>query len=204
MKENGWQSNIQKKWRPTKNKAVKETRPNLVQRNFTPEGPNQILVSDITYIHTLRDGWTYLCTFMDLYTRKAIGWSYGEHMDTDLVMTAFQRAIDSMNGAIPTIVHTDNGSQYISAKFEQALTERGIAHSYSAPGVPFDNAAMESFHASLKKAFVYHLRLSDYEHAQLALFQWVEGWYNRHRSHSTLGYSSFAPQKPVQTLTIRA
>lgn len=163
---------------------------NLVKQRFTAEKANQIWLSDITYIHTIRHGWTYLASVLDVCTRKIVGFSYSRKMDKTLVITALQAACRNQGYPKGTILHSDRGSQYTSIDYIKAATSLNMKLSYSKKGCPFDNAPMESFHASLKKEEVYLRHYTDFYDAKISLFEYIEGFYNRNRIHSAINFLS--------------
>ena len=146
------------------------------------------MVSDITYIYVKNYGWTNLATVEDLCSRAIIGYSYGKTIDADLVIEAIRNA--QMKGKFKeqAIFHSDLGSQYTSNKVEKHLKELGLRHSYGKRGYPYDNACMESFNAILKKEEVNLKEYETFEEAKMALFEFIEGWYNRKRIHSAINY----------------
>ena len=145
-------------------------------------------MGDITYIHTLKDGWTYLASVLDLYSKKIIGYAYGTNMINELVMTALERAYSSQKPDKPIIFHTDLGSQYTSNDMKHLCEKLNIIQSFSKKGCLYDNACIESFHASLKKEEVYTTTYKDFKEAQLAIFAYIEGWDNKKRIHSAINY----------------
>lgn len=150
--------------------------------------PNQVYVGDITYIAT-DEGWLYLAIFLDLFTRKIVGFAMQEHMQTELVIEALRMALgrqDVVDGEC--LAHTDRGSQYAATSFREELSEAGIIASMSRRGNCWDNAHCESFFHSLKTELVYRRNFKTREEAKQAIFQWIETWYNRARLHSSLGY----------------
>ncbi|MGD1820068.1 MAG: IS3 family transposase [Pleomorphochaeta sp.] len=163
-------------------------RKNLVNQNFTAQKPNHIWLSDITYIHTIKHGWTYLASVLDVCTRKIVGYSYGQKMDKSLVISALQKACENQNYPKQVILHSDRGSQYASNDYINTAKQLGMILSYSKKGCPFDNAPMESFHASLKKEEVYLYHYASYQEAKLRLFEYIEGFYNRNRIHSAINF----------------
>lgn len=184
MKKAGIQSNIQKKYTPyssSKNKV--EERENVLEQDFTTTTINEKWVADITYIHVLRDGWCYLASVMDLHSKKIIGYSFSRKMTTDIVIKALENAYSTQNPSKELILHTDLGSQYTSKEFQELLAERNIIQSFSKKGCPYDHACMESFHATLKKEEVYQTKYVTFDQANLAIFQYIESWYNRKRIH---------------------
>ena len=162
--------------------------PNLLSQNFIASQPNQKWVSDITYIDT-QEGWLYLAAILDLYSRKIVGWSMGEKIDTQLVQKALQMAINNRNPSPGTIHHSDRGCQFTSQLFRESLNRVNILSSMSRSGNCYDNAAMESFFATLKCECVNH-RFESRAMAKNTIFEYMEGWYNRERLHSALNYLS--------------
>ena len=141
-----------KKFNHNGNKKVNdENKENLLAQNFKAEKPSEKWVGDITYIYTKETGWTYLAIVMDLFDLKIIGWSYGENMTAELVISAFKKAKIARGVTKGMIFHSDLGSQYTSNEYENLLVENNVKHSYSKKGYPYDNASMESFNAILKK-----------------------------------------------------
>jgi transposase InsO family protein len=189
MKKMGIKSKVIKKWKATKtNKEKIESRQNLIEQDFTTATVNQKWVTDITYIHTVRDGWAYLSSIMDLHTKKIIAWNLGKNMETGLVLKTLTHAIETHGKAEGLILHSDLGSQYTSVEYEKCLETLGISHSFSKKGCPYDNACIESFHAILKKEEVYQTTYLTFEHAKQRLFSYIEGFYNRRRMHSSIDF----------------
>ena len=162
--------------------------PNLLEKDFFASIPSRKWIGDITYIYTKETGWTYLAIVMDLFDLKVVGWSYGLNMTDDLVIDAFNKAMINRKLNKDGIFHSDRGSQYTSNDFEQLLDELNIKHSYSKKGYPYDNASMESFNAILKKEEVNVNNYETFNEAKLAIFEFIESWYNNQRIHSTIGY----------------
>ena len=171
----------------SKSDGTKEYK-NLLEQDFFADKPNKKWVGDITYIYTKETGWTYLAIVMDLFDLSVIGWSYGMNMTDDLVIDAFNKAMINRKLNKDGIFHSDRGSQYTSNDFEQLLEELKIKHSYSKKGYPYDNASMESFNAILKKEEVNVNNYETFNEAKLALFEFIESWYNNKRIHSSLDY----------------
>ena len=190
MQRQSIQSITIKKFKAGKSsKKVLENYKNLLNQDFSTTGLNQKWVADIMYIHTLENGWCYLSTVMDLHSRKIIGYHFNKEMETEIVIKALEDAILSRKLPTNCILHTDLGSQYTSAEYERKLESLGISHSYSRKGCPYDNAGIESFHASLKKEHVYQRpTYSTFEEAKIQLFSYVQGFYNNRRIHSALAY----------------
>ena len=189
MKKLGIRSIVVKKYRPQKTSKVYEKGENLLNRDFSTSRINEKWVADITYIHSLKDGWTYLASsILDLHTQKIVGYSYSKNMDTSLVMQALDNAITSQKPDRGLIVHSDRGSQYTSKEYRKTIEKNNFKLSYSAKGNPYDNACIESFHALIKKECVYLNTFIDYNHAKIVLFEYLEGFYNRNRIHSSINY----------------
>lgn len=194
MKSLGIKSIITKKYRPFSNKQKVQEKTNILKRDFTTTAINQKWVTDITYIHTIKDGWCYLASVMDLYSRKIIGYSMSKFIDTTLALQAVKNAIKLQKPAKPLILHSDLGCQYTSSEFEEfILNTKILTHSFSGKGCPYDNACIESFHASLKKEEVNLAHYFDYKTARLAIFEYIEAWYNTRRIHGSIGY--ITPQR---------
>ena len=180
-----------KKFNHNGNKKVNdENKENLLDQNFKAEKPSEKWVGDITYIYTKETGWTYLAIVMDLFDLKIIGWSYGENMTAELVMSAFKKAKIARGVTKGMIFHSDLGSQYTSNEYENLLGKNNVKHSYSKKGYPYDNASMESFNAILKKEEVNVNTYNTFNEAKLAIFEFIESWYNNTRIHSTLDYKT--------------
>lgn len=163
--------------------------PDLVERDFNPSTPNQIWAADITYISTA-SGWAYLAVVLDLFSRRVIGWAVDDHMRTELVIEALDRALGTREIEGGLIHHSDRGSQYASHQHREELERRGIEISMGAKGCAYDNAVVESFFATLKKDLVYRTNWLDHHEAKLAISEYIQVFYNRSRLHSTLGYMS--------------
>ena len=191
MKVLGLKSIIVKKYNHNGNKKVDDTnKKNLLEQNFKAIKPSEKWVGDITYIYTKETGWTYLAIVMDLFDLKVIGWSYGINMTAELVISAFRKAKIKRGITEGMIFHSDLGSQYTSNEYENLLQENNVKHSYSKKGYPYDNASMESFNAILKKEEVNVNTYETFNEAKLAIFEFIESWYNNVRIHSTLDYKT--------------
>ena len=162
---------------------------NLLERRFDAAEPNRVWVSDITYIPT-SEGWLYLATTLDLYSRKIVGWSMDSSMSRQLVLNALDMAVTARKPAKGLIHHSDRGSQYASGDCRKALDQYGMLCSMSRKGDCWDNAVMESFYRSLKTELVYQRTYSTREQARREIFEYIEVFYNRRRIHSYLGYLS--------------
>ena len=161
--------------------------PNLLKREFSVSEANQKWVSAITAIPT-REGWLYLCVFMDLYSRAIIGWSMSERMKGELVAEALKMAIERRRPEQSVLVHSDQGSQYTSDDDQRLLRKHGLICSMSRKGNCWDNAAAESFFHSLKTERTHHEKYRNRTHARLRVFEYIEVFYNRSRRHSSLNY----------------
>lgn len=152
--------------------------------------PNQVWAGDITYVAT-DEGWLFLAIFLDIFTRKIVGFSCDDNMQTELILKALEMALgrqDVEDGQL--VAHSDRGSQYASDAFNSRLRLAGIIASMSRKGNCYDNAHVESFFHSLKTELVYRRNFKTREEAKRAIFEWIETWYNRERRHSALGYMS--------------
>jgi putative transposase len=162
--------------------------PDLVQRNFTAEGRDRLWVADITYIPTW-SGFLYLAVVMDAWSRRIVGWSMAIHLRTELVLAALDMALRQRRPKA-VIHHSDQGSQYTSLAFGQRCRQAGVRPSMGSVGDCFDNALCESFFATLECELLDRQRFHTQDEARRAVFDFIEGWYNLHRRHSSLGYLS--------------
>lgn len=167
----------------------KEKKPNLLNQDFKVEKKNEKWVSDITYIRT-KKGWGYLCTVMDLYSRKIVGHAIKKHMKKELVVQSIEQAISRRGAAKGLIFHSDQGSQYGSEAVDKSLRESNTLGSMSGKGSCYDNAPMESFFNTLKRECIGTEIYKDVEAAEKEIFNYIECYYNNKRRHSTLGYLS--------------
>lgn len=154
-----------------------------------PDQPDQVWVADITYIDT-DEGWLYLAGLLDACTRRLVGWQTGDTLAAELVTQAWQKAVRSRRPGPGLLHHSDRGSQYASGAMSALLAEQGAAASMSRRGNCYDNAMMESFWATLKAECFAGERPPTRQTAKLLIFDYVEGFYNRTRLHSSLGYQS--------------
>lgn len=160
----------------------------LVERDFVPEGPDQLWYGDITYIRTM-SGWSYLATVIDGYSRKVVGWSVNNHMRESLVLEAMRMAISYRRPPEGQLVmHTDRGAQYTGHAFRDLCLTNGILPSVGHTGICFDNAAAESFNATLKKELINLHVWSGMPTVKHAAFEYIEVYYNRRRIQKALGY----------------
>jgi len=162
--------------------------PDLVERNFTSSGPDQLWVADITYVPTL-SGFLYLAVVLDAWSRRVVGWSMATHLRTELVLEALNMALWQRSPAA-VIHHSDQGTQYTSIAFGQRCRQSGVRPSMGSVGDCFDNALCESFFATLECELLDRRRFKTQTQARLEVFEFLEGWYNPHRRHSAIGYLS--------------
>jgi putative transposase len=163
--------------------------PNVLARNFTPEAPNRAWATDITYIET-RQGWLFLAVVLDLFSRKVVGWAMERHIDRRLVLAALQMAITTRNPAAGLVHHSDRGVQYACHDYQRVLADEEMVPSMSRTANCWDNAVAESFFSTLKQELVHRRDFATHDEARAALFHYIEGFYNRRRRHSSLGFVS--------------
>ena len=163
--------------------------PNLLDRDFTSPSPDRRWSTDITYIWT-SEGWLYLAIVMDLFSRRIVGWAMRKTLARALVLSALRMALDQRNPESELLHHSDRGSQYASDDYQEELRRRNISCSMSRRGNCWDNAVVESFFSTLKRELVYRRQFQTRREASQAIFDYVEVFYNRQRSHSHLGYLS--------------
>jgi transposase InsO family protein len=173
----------------TDSKHDKPIAPNLLEREFTVSTPDTAYVSDITYIPT-REGWLYLAVVIDLFSRAVVGWSMGSRMTAGLVNSALLMALWKRKPAKGLISHSDRGSQYASDSHRALLNDHGIRASMSKKGDCWDNAVAESFFHTLKVELVHHCDYETRDDAKASIFEYIEVFYNRQRSHSANGYEA--------------
>jgi transposase InsO family protein len=163
--------------------------PNRLAEVPAPRQPDQIWVTDITYVPT-DEGWLYVAGVMDRWSRRVVGLAMAGHLRTELVSAALQQARTRRRPAKGCLHHSDRGCQYASQEYRQLLTAHGLEPSMSRPGNCYDNAAMESFWSTLKNELVHRRSFATRAEARTAIFEYVEVFYNRQRLHSALGYNS--------------
>ena len=200
MREAGIAAKTKRKFRQTtdSNHALPVAE-NVLDRDFDPEEPNTSWVADVTYIPT-REGWLYLAVVEDLFSRKVVGWSMDQTKTSRLVVDALEMALARrLKGSSSSglVAHSDRGSQYASEHYRRRLREERIECSMSRRGNCWDNAAMESFFASLKKELVHDEDYATRDEAKASIFEYIEAFYNRVRRHSSLGY--VAPEEYERT-----
>ncbi|ACL75837.1 Integrase catalytic region [Ruminiclostridium cellulolyticum H10] len=190
MKENNIAAKTRKKFKATTNSNHNyPVADNILNQDFTAYKPNQIWVADITYIPT-DEGWLYLAAIIDLYNRKVVGWAMDSTMTKQLCIDALKQAIGRQRHPKGVIHHSDRGVQYASKEYQKVLNSNGFTASMSRKGNCYDNACMESFFGTLKTELIYLTRFKTRAEARLAIFEYIEVFYNRIRLHSKLGYKS--------------
>ena len=172
----------------TKRDKDQRPAPDLVQREFTATGINQLWVADMTYIPTWA-GFVYLAVVLDVYSRKVVGWAFGQQQTADLVIAALNMALITRKPQ-GVIHHSDQGSQYTSLDFGKRCKEMGVRPSMGSVGDAYDNAMAESFFASLECELIDRRSWKSFAEARMAVFTWIEGWYNPRRRHSGIGQKS--------------
>lgn len=190
MRREGISPQRRRRWYPatTQRQPGVIPAPNHLSQNFSATAANKKWVSDFTYINT-SEGWLYLAVVLDLFSRKVVGWSMSDRMDTPLVETALQMALQIRQPTTNLLHHSDQGSQYTSAAYQSKLTSANIQMSMSGAGNCYDNAVAESFFGTLKSECV-PCQFATHALARTTIFEYIEVWYNRQRLHSTLGYLS--------------
>jgi putative transposase len=173
----------------TKRNQADAAAPNLLKRDFEAEQPDQKWLADITFIPT-QEGWLYLATILDLYTRRIVSWAMAERMTSDLTVTALKMALEQRQPATGLIHHSDRGSQYTDQAYQALLKDHSIRASMNGVGTWYDNAPMESFFGTLKSELVHHCVYHTRTEARTDLFSYIETFYNRRRRHSALDYLS--------------
>jgi putative transposase len=163
--------------------------PDRVQRAFDVLAPDRLWLADISYVPT-EEGWLYLAAVLDAFSRRVVGWAMADHLRTELVLDALNMALWTRRPAAGLVHHSDRGCQYSAGAFGQRLRDAGLVPSMGRPANCWDNAVAESFFATLKGELADRQAWPTRAAARLAIFEYIEGWYNRRRRHSTLGYLS--------------
>ena len=177
-----------KGWKTTTRDEKADPAPDLVEREFTATAPDKLWVADITYIPT-QAGFVYLAVVVDVFSRRVIGWALAGHLRAELVLEALEMAIQQRHSD-GVIHHSDHGSQYTSIAFGKRCREAGVRPSMGTVGDCYDNAMCESFFATLECELLDLQTFNSRAEARLAVFEFIEGWYNPHRRHSSIGYES--------------
>jgi putative transposase len=188
MRENEIAAKTKRKFKVTTNSRHNlPVAPNLVNQEFTAAAPNQLWLSDITYIWT-REGWLDLAALLDVFSRQIVGWSMNKRMTKDLVLNALKQALGRRSITSELIFHSDRGSQYAAHEVRKLLEQRGIKQSMSKKGDCYDNAMMESFISSLKRELIYPFpAFENRNEAKSSVFYYIEIFYNKIRRHSGIG-----------------
>lgn len=181
----------------TKRNKAHPVAPNLLKRQFVAERPDQIWLSDISYIQS-GEGWLYLAAILDMCTRRIVGWSMSDRAASTLTRQALEMALVQRRPSAGLILHSDQGSQYTDGHYQAMLRAGGLVPSMNAAGTWYDNAPMESFFGTLKSELVYHCEYRTRDEARASIFDYIETFYNRRRLHSSLGY--LAPDAFEQAL----
>jgi putative transposase len=193
MRESGLRSRTVRKYKATTNsKHNNPVDENILNQTFTAERPNQIWMADITYVWTT-EGWLYVASIMDLYTRKIVGWRAASRMTKELVLAALAQAYEREKPDAGVLHHSDRGSQYASKEYQEKLVEYQMVGSMSRKGNCYDNACIESFHSVIKRELIHLEKYETRERAKRDIWEYIELWYNRKRIHSSIGYKT-----PVQ------
>jgi putative transposase len=193
-----------RRWvRTTRRDAQAPLSDDLVHRAFTASAPNQLWLADITYLPTWQ-GFLYLAVVLDAYSRRVVGWAMADHMRAELVVEALEMALWHRRPGAGLIHHSDHGSQYTSLAFGRRCREAGIAQSMGSVGDCYDNAMAESFFATLECELIARSRWRSHDEARLAIFDFIETFYNPTRRHSALGYQSPAVYERRYRQTVAA
>ena len=189
MRENGIKAQyIKRRTRTTRDCDFSNKLQNILDRHFNPTEPNAMWCTDITYIWTHEEGFVYLTSVMDLFSRKIIGWKLSKTMETEDVLECVEQAKSRRKLEKPLVLHSDRGVQYVS-RYYREITE-GMQRSYSKKGNPWDNACIESFHSIIKREWLNRFKITDYKMAYRLVFEYIETFYNTIRIHSHCGYIS--------------
>jgi transposase InsO family protein len=191
MADNGLKAKCRRRFRRCQRRGIQAAAPNLLARQFHPIHPDLSWAGDITYIRTTA-GWRYLAVWIDLYSRRVVGWKIGASMEANLVIEALDRALEARSVKLEKLmIHTDQGSQYTGKDFQQKLVDKEITCSMSRRGNCWDNACVESFFATLKDELEVALGLLRTPEELLRdLAFWIDGYYNPERRHSSISYYS--------------
>lgn len=163
---------------------------NVIERDFKPAAPNTVWVTDITYLHTLDDGFVYLTSVMDLYSRRIVGWYLSNRLSAEEAVKAIEKAKGNRKLTQPIIIHSDRGSQFVSKSYVEATPAGQFIRSYSNKGNPWDNACIESFHALIKREWLNRFVIKNSDHAHELIFEYIETFYNTIRIHEYCGMKS--------------
>ena len=188
MREMGIKAQWVKPWTTTtRDSDFSKELHNILDEQFNPDRPNAVWCTDITYIWT-QNGFVYLNCVMDLFARKIIAWTLAETMEVSTVIETIEKAKAKRDTDLPLIIHSDRGSQYVSKAWQEATAK--MQRSYSHSGYPYDNACIESFHSLIKREWLNRFTITDYRHAYMLVFEYIEAFYNTVRIHSHCNYMS--------------
>ena len=189
MCETGLEGVSRRKWiKTTQRRPDARPAPDLVERDFTADEPDQLYVADITYVPTWA-GFLFLAVVLDACTRRIVGWAMAGHLRTELVLDALNMALHQRR-PVNVIHHSDQGTQYTSISFGRRCKQAGVRPSMGSVGDCYDNAMCESFFATLECELIDRTTFRTHAEAKLAIFEFIEGWYNPHRRHSSIDYLS--------------
>lgn len=190
MRKNGLKAKTKHKYKhTTDSRYSRNIAANLLQRNFKVNGKDVVYVGDITYIWT-QEGWLYLATVIDLYSRRVVGWKVSNRMTKDLVIEALNEAVNKRKPASGLIFHSDRGSQYASDEFVGFMNTNNVIPSMSRKGDCWDNAVAESFFKTIKSELINWYNFKTRAEAEMRIFEYIEIFYNKNRLHSSNGYMS--------------
>ena len=190
MRENGIAVKRNRKFKATTDSNHSfNIAPNLLNRDFAADRPNRKWAGDISYVWT-REGWLYLAVILDLHSRRVIGWAVSNRMKRDLAIRSLKMAVALRQPPKGCIHHTDRGSQYCSHDYQKILRQHGFKVSMSGKGNCYDNAAVETFFKTIKAELLWQRSWDTRRSAELAIFEYINGFYNPHRRHSALGWKS--------------
>ena len=190
MRQDGLRARSKRRYVLTTTSDHRKASPNLLDRNFAVARPNQVWVSDITYIEARQESFLYVATVMDLCTRKIVGLAMRDDLSQQLVIDALGQALDRQRPEAGLLLHSDRGVQYSSDAYRAILREHGFRQSMSRKGNCWDNAPMESFFKTLKVELVYPQQYETHEEAKRGIFEYIEIFYNRQRMHSALNFQT--------------
>ena len=188
MRQMGIRAQWSKPWTiTTKDSDFSTELQNILDEQFNPDRPNAVWCSDITYIWTI-DGFVYLTSIMDLFSRKIIAWTLSKTLEVSCVIDTINKAKARRNIDQPLMIHSDRGSQYVATEYKK-VTEN-MQRSYSKKAFPWDNACIESFHSIIKREWLKRFKIHDYKQAYRLIFEYLEAFYNTKRIHSHCNYMS--------------
>ncbi len=188
MREMGIRAQWVRPWiKTTRDSDFSSELQNILDEQFNPERPNAVWCTDITYIPT-REGFAYLSSIMDLYSRKIIAWTLSDTLEVSTVIDTISKAKARRDTDLPLIIHSDRGSQYVSEAWRKAT--ESMKNSYSKKAFPYDNACIESFHSLIKREWLNRFRIRDLDQARALVFEYIETFYNTVRIHSHCDYMS--------------